>query len=218
MSGQGCTSARYCACLATGSACTSACGCPSDADLTPETKCRQDVLEALFGHQTDGLRMTACFLHYYLKHGQTAVLRGSPQTLFEALGPMLVDGDGAGQNIFEIADMDKDASDWVDNWRAVGVGGSAEQKVPLLQQLFRHGLSNRVDGHEEWYFSFCMNGWQQSDSIWHCATCDECMDLKDWHCRRCNKCTYGRSLPCEGCRGVSDDYDDRDERFSIDSD
>lgn len=46
----------------------------------------------------------------------------------------------------------------------------------------------------------------QNDCAQHCSVCGECMDWREWHCGSCKKCSYGISLPCRGCGGVSNTY------------
>ncbi|KAI0198320.1 hypothetical protein F4808DRAFT_436606 [Astrocystis sublimbata] len=48
--------------------------------------------------------------------------------------------------------------------------------------------------------------WVDDNSTSHCPVCRECADWREWHCKTCKKCTYGLSLPCQGCGGVSNMY------------
>jgi hypothetical protein len=87
---------------------------------------------------------------------------------------------------------------------------SKERRKELVDILLIYGLGideddkSVVDGY---FFSFCGGAWVQDTNARHCASCDDCMDWREWHCKKCNKCTYGLSIPCGGCGGVSDMYD-----------
>lgn len=84
-----------------------------------------------------------------------------------------------------------------------------------INKLLRYGLFNDPENVGEYYYSFCRgtsrydpNGsigtWEQDSCTWHCPVCKECNDWREWHCGKCKKCTYGVSIPCEGCGGVSE--------------
>lgn len=91
----------------------------------------------------------------------------------------------------------------------------AEKDMPEhMNKLLRYGLFTDPESHNGFYYSFCRGGvrydpngslgsWEQSDCTWHCPVCKECNDWREWHCGTCKKCTYGSSIPCEGCGGVS---------------
>jgi hypothetical protein len=72
---------------------------------------------------------------------------------------------------------------------------------PHIQALLRDGLADE-EGMR--YYSFCRGQWEQGDCTWHCRDCGECNDWREWHCGKCKKCTYGVSIPCQGCGGVSE--------------
>ena len=90
----------------------------------------------------------------------------------------------------------------------------------LLFALFGHISEEDGPHHCSTYeYSFCRGGggalfeddgsrglWTDSINSWHCPVCKECGSWRDWHCRKCKKCTYGVSLPCDGCGGVTHDY------------
>ncbi|KAM0148572.1 hypothetical protein ACHAQE_009770 [Botrytis cinerea] len=80
----------------------------------------------------------------------------------------------------------------------------AERK-PIRIKLFRKAFVE--DG--EHFFSFCSGGWEEFNCTVHCSVCDECNDWRDWHCKDCGKCSYGVTLPCDGCGGVSNGYHDQ---------
>ncbi|KAI1323083.1 hypothetical protein F5Y16DRAFT_353459 [Xylariaceae sp. FL0255] len=49
-------------------------------------------------------------------------------------------------------------------------------------------------------------GWEQGNCTRHCPACRERVHWREWHCGVCNKCTYGITIPCHGCGGVSNSY------------
>ncbi|KAF7899445.1 hypothetical protein EAF00_003781 [Botryotinia globosa] len=79
------------------------------------------------------------------------------------------------------------------------------ERKPIRMKLFRKAFVE--DGR--YYFSFCSGGWEEFTSTVHCSVCDECNDWRDWHCKDCGKCSYGISIPCDGCGGVSNGYHDQ---------
>lgn len=93
--------------------------------------------------------------------------------------------------------------DWTAKWTNTSL--TVDERSALKQELFRFGLG---ENNEMWFYSFCRGSWQQGDCTTHCPICDECNDWREWHCTVCNKCTYGVSLPCEGCGGISQTYMD----------
>ena len=49
-------------------------------------------------------------------------------------------------------------------------------------------------------------GCQEESHCWHCPVCKECNDWHEWHCGEYNECTYGSSISCDGCGGVTESY------------
>ena len=111
-----------------------------------------------------------------------------------------------GENDGDMGDIFGDA--YRKRWKKTWAGHETftiVEREKQIQALLRHSLSK---GGEEsssmWYYSFCREAWVQDDCTWHCRTCGECNDWREWHCGTCKKCTYGVSLPCQGCGGVSE--------------
>ena len=81
-----------------------------------------------------------------------------------------------------------------------------------MQALFRYGLGVDVTCYRDRYFySFCRGAWEEKSHTWHCQVCHECNDWREWHCGKCKKCTYGISIPCNECGGVSDSWQEMKE-------
>ena len=94
-------------------------------------------------------------------------------------------------------------ADWKESWiNGIAVGDEGIKKAHV-QALFRNGLA---DEFCMWFYSFCRGQWEQANCTWHCRDCGECNDWREWHCGKCKKCTYGVTIPCEGCGGVTDTY------------
>ncbi|KAK3699620.1 hypothetical protein LTR37_016356 [Vermiconidia calcicola] len=101
-----------------------------------------------------------------------------------------------GADAFE---FDSDLEGWANEWEKM----SASEKPAHIRKLLMYGLFERkAGGNRSYYYSFCRDNWQ-SDIL-----CKECGDWRDWHCKNCKRCTYGVSIPCEGCGGVSNSYHD----------
>jgi hypothetical protein len=100
----------------------------------------------------------------------------------------------------------KEMAEWARAWTTPG--NTAAAKDALTKTLFRAGLSALDRGDQTCFYSFCRDGWMQETHTRHCEICKECNDWLEWHCGTCNKCTYGLSIPCAGCGGVSDMYHD----------
>ena len=176
-----------CACRKWGSACTETCGC--------QATCSDPFkhVERLFGKSDQPLQLNACFTTWLSGQENPAEI-----DLLKLAGEMM-------KGETELYDMrcDKLRSCRL-RWEAqVAIPGETEQKRILAQELLRLGAS---ESESIIWFSFCRESWQSLESTSHCWVCKECMDWREWHCGKCNKCTYGVSLPCEGCDGVSDTY------------
>lgn len=111
---------------------------------------------------------------------------------------------------------------YLQEWAAAWKDMSADNKPAHIRKLILYGLFNPCEGDglpetgawRSYYYSFCRKYWEQDSCTWHCKVCKECNDWREWHCKECKQCTYGISIPCEGCGGVSSSYHDmgRDER------
>ena len=119
--------------------------------------------------------------------------------------------------VFSNADFDEFLFGWAKEWAEAGRDVQSDdeegqQLRELTQGLLRYGLAREHDdggeNYRRFWYSFCREGWEQDSCTHHCETCGECMDWREWHCAVCDKCTYGISIPCEGCGGVSDGYSD----------
>jgi hypothetical protein len=103
--------------------------------------------------------------------------------------------------------MDKDQAKLAEDWVKPGV--TRDEKESLMRTVFRKGLATDEDGRAGMlFYSFCRRCWEQDSCTSHCSRCGECNDWREWHCKVCDTCTYGISLPCEGCGGVSESYHD----------
>jgi len=111
-------------------------------------------------------------------------------------------------DIFDEDIGDEDLRNWKKEWmQFLQSSRVPEKQEDSVRALLRYGLSNAKDeGPKHWFFSFCRGCWVEDRCNWHCRTCGECQDWRDWHCSTCRKCTYGVSIPCEGCDGVSETY------------
>lgn len=105
-------------------------------------------------------------------------------------------------------DMDR----WLWEWSRKKASLPAADVPEHVNKMLRRALLRDGDGFPEFVWSFCRDynydddvpgSWTQESNTWHCEVCKECQDWRDWHCAACNKCTYGLSLPCDGCGGVS---------------
>ncbi|CAG8975793.1 hypothetical protein HYALB_00008234 [Hymenoscyphus albidus] len=112
-------------------------------------------------------------------------------------------------------DDEKGFPAWKKAWKGLQASSnpSPEEQDALLNDLLLAGLGVASRPREttlfkyfDHYCSFCMRSWQDDGNTSHCRTCGECMNWREWHCKVCNICTYGASIPCEGCGGVSDTY------------
>jgi hypothetical protein len=106
---------------------------------------------------------------------------------------------------------DSNFADFAPQWAAVAhLPSTDDARQKVVQRLVRYAFTDDLDllGNGEsngwgcWY-SFCRRGWVSDEHCSHCWVCMECMDWREWHCKKCNKCSYGVSLTCEGCGGVS---------------
>jgi hypothetical protein len=108
-------------------------------------------------------------------------------------------------DVFKHDDYDKNLFQLGKDWARPGV--TEEERSSLLKVLFRAAFGvDPEKGYKEYFYSFCRDSWQQDSCTSHCEICGECNDWREWHCKVCNVCTYGVSLPCEGCGGVSETY------------
>ena len=82
------------------------------------------------------------------------------------------------------------------------------ERTAHMRALFLYGLGAKEEEgtQKEYFYSFCTEDWKEYTSTRHCRVCGVCQDWREWHCGKCNKCTYGFSMTCEGCGGVSAGY------------
>lgn len=97
--------------------------------------------------------------------------------------------------------MIQEMGDWAAEW--VRPNRTPERRKEMVDELLVFGF-----GSHETFYSFCTKRWEDVTNASHCASCGECNDWREWHCGRCNRCTYGISIPCEGCGGVSISFHD----------
>lgn len=109
-----------------------------------------------------------------------------------------------------VTELSKEAYDCVcdeflETWKEKAAELSETDMPAHKNELLERGLFEDAAG-SRWFYSFCRSGWTESHCTWHCPTCKECNDWREWHCKQCDRCTYGISIPCENCGGVSDMY------------
>lgn len=93
---------------------------------------------------------------------------------------------------------------WAKEWGTGTSGLSPQRRKEMVGEILAYGLADNGGN----YYSFCRGDWLDDMNTSHCASCGDCMDWREWHCKKCNRCTYGVSLPCGGCGGVSSSYHD----------
>lgn len=106
---------------------------------------------------------------------------------------------------------------WNARWEALSPHEQAasDKGVALQQRLNRLAFTSEgSSGVNNYFLSFCRgNVYVQSDDTEHCRVCGECQDWREWHCARCNQCTYGLSIPCSTCGGVSNAFVEEEYRM-----
>lgn len=161
-------------------------------------------LGAVFGEEHAKLRASPCFTQYQVKNkGHIDVKDLRCRLMGVGRGDMT---SARIDDAFEEG-FDYELTEWKEKWVNGISTGDDEIKKTHLQAWLRHGIS---DGHSMWYYSFCrwsggvQGRWVQDSCTWHCRSCGECNDWREWHCGKCKKCTYGVSIPCQGCGGVTE--------------
>ncbi|KAI0102211.1 hypothetical protein GGR51DRAFT_550657 [Nemania sp. FL0031] len=221
------TSCRDCVCSKAGIGCNETCAC-RDACGNRITQARMDEF---FGKTANGEphALHPCFVTQLQKIPDTTFDQLTRDSLFFCLKEKLLE---------ELTEFDNDLKDWQEKWDEFETMSSdptadhtllGNRKVELQHTLLGMGLLRAR--HYQYFFSFCRGGggwggwgysgarrfeqpilngsWVQDNCTWHCPVCRECNDWREWHCRTCNKCTYGVSIPCSGCGGVSNMYHSR---------
>ncbi|KAI0159780.1 hypothetical protein GGR57DRAFT_458667 [Xylariaceae sp. FL1272] len=222
---------RNCVCSRARAGCSEACGCSGYCG----NRFNKELLDSIFGETADGKphKLLPCFVTQLEKVRPENVWQLSRDTLFHslrvALDPDTREYDEGFSDWATKWDQYEQASSAVVSGLAVERQPSMlnNRKIELQQELLRKGLMD--EGWSAFFFSFCLGrgatldplwrsiqahasepafqgSWEQGDCTWHCLTCRECNDWREWHCKVCNKCTYGVSLPCRGCKGVSNMY------------
>lgn len=196
---------RSCKCSKNGAGCSESCKC---------TLCTNplNALPALFGEE--GVRAKPCFDTWVKKQSRgrrpfdlrSTATHDNLLRLLLGLGPLDPIASKPTYEEFEDPDLDEDLFDWGTEWSNPKLGEN--EREGLKKRLFRIALGECEDSYLESSFSFCAKGWHQDNRASHCRVCGTCHDWREWHCSACNKCTYGLTLPCKGCGGVSESYFD----------
>lgn len=204
-----------CACRKFGSGCSTSCHCAGSW----QCKNQLNDLAVLFGvgpNLENPLRATPCFTRYLagkkgpdLKTIDTEILRRKLMRLKATAGDDIPKGE-----VFHEEGFDDTIRAWKDRWVA-GFQNDAE-RTAHIRTLFKYGLGteDNGDGYRRFFFSFCRDGWEQSNCTWHCRACGDCKDWREWRCSRCNECSDSLNNPCQECGGVSHSYDPR-ERYEM---
>ncbi|KXS99100.1 hypothetical protein AC578_3497 [Pseudocercospora eumusae] len=198
----GCKASRSCACVKAGIGCGASCMCQSCGPNGEQT-CHNKMTEIARALGAQGLQATPCFATY--------VHKSRTQVDLKKLG------DAMAKSIDDIGE-----DDWIQKWQAKKETLSADQLPEHMNELFRYGLFIPKNSCIAHYFSLCraygnsMGTWQEDDCTWHCPVCKECHDWREWHCSNCKKCTYGVSIPCGDCGGVTGAYHEFPEDHSHD--
>ncbi|KAI0550717.1 hypothetical protein F4679DRAFT_201800 [Xylaria curta] len=221
-------SCRNCACSKAGIGCNESCGCRYGCG----NRITRMNMNDLFGENADGTphRLHPCFVTRLQKVPDMTFERLTRDNLFRYLKRELH------PELAEFNEDIKNWQEKWDEFEAMSSDRTGDRlllsnrKIELQRMLLRMGLLK--DGCY-FFFSFCRGGggwggwgarrsrdldikleqlvlgggsWEQTDCTWHCPMCRECNDWRNWHCVTCNKCTYGVSIPCSGCGGVSSSY------------
>ncbi|CZR63739.1 uncharacterized protein PAC_13636 [Phialocephala subalpina] len=195
---------RSCKCSKNGAGCSDACKCTSCTNPL-------NVLPDFFGQED--VRAKPCFHTWIKKQSRSRRpfdLRSTAtqdKLLRLLLGLRSQDPITSKPTFeeFEDPDLDPDLFEWGTEWNNPSL--SDEDQDSLKKKLFRIALGED-DSYPQSSFSFCAEGWHQDDRAGHCRVCGTCHDWREWHCGVCDKCTYGVTLPCQGCGGVSGSYFD----------
>ncbi|CZT20259.1 uncharacterized protein RCC_06117 [Ramularia collo-cygni] len=184
-----------CSCKTSGMGCGPTCGCQVGEDKTCANKMNGlDEFKQKIG--ATGLAPLPCFLTFASKK----------KVDFKKLEQDMLKDDDAFEYDF-----------WLKEWK--DEKSTLEQKdiAEHNNKLLRYGLFKNPNDLSDSFYSFCrgmanfepggdLGTWEQDSCTWHCPVCKECNDWREWHCGKCKKCTYGVSIPCEGCGGVSDTW------------
>ncbi|KAK5688788.1 hypothetical protein LTS10_000766 [Elasticomyces elasticus] len=186
-----------CGCIRGGHGCSERCKCKGDCN----NRIGKPVRE--LGHPN--LVTTPCFREMISQKDYTidqlrSLLMGTP------VGDMVSDPQA---DAFQEDFSDEYLLEWAAAWKTM----DTRDKPAHVRKLVMFGLFEPCEGDglpecRSWFFSGCRGFWEDESCTWHCKVCKECNDWKEWHCRNCKKCTFGVTIPCEGCGGVSDTYHD----------
>lgn len=173
------------------------CGCHGGASCNNPFN-KLDI-PALFG--PDPVPLRPCFITWVQARKGSGLENISRQLLFNL----------SRRGVKELVDVSDEDSfrNWSAKWNSLSPEEQTGEKGVLLQQTLNRLAFTETREYtcRDFSFSFCRgNQWQDCDHTSHCRVCGDCMDWREWHCARCDKCTYGVSLPCDGCGGVSNLY------------
>lgn len=166
-------------------------------------------LGTVFGEEHGKLRASPCFAHYLIKNKGRIDIEDLRCKL---MGVRRGDLTSAPMDDAFDENFNYEPAKWKDRRINSIAAGDEAPKEPHIQALLRNGLADE-EGMR--YYSFCRGQWERGDCTWHCRDCGECNDWREWHCGKCKKCTYGVSIPCQGCGGVSELYNDMAARGEV---
>lgn len=177
---------RGCKCVKAGAGCGPTCKCQ-----TSNTSCANKLNTVVIALGMQEKTVTACFATYLAKSRTAIDLNKLAKQIASQTGDA------------------EEFDDWLKKWKEdsqdLDADALAEHDKELLRYaLFKDAGPGEIGGY--WWYSFCREAWEQEDQTWHCRVCKECNDWREWHCEKCKKCTYGVSIPCRGCGGVSSTY------------
>ncbi|KAF2169499.1 hypothetical protein M409DRAFT_52729 [Zasmidium cellare ATCC 36951] len=197
-----------CKCVKAGAGCGSSCACQTCDSSNEKVRCRNRLSDIAKALGVENQVVTPCFATYASKAKNTLDLTQLGKKMDHCKAT----------DAFKFDDFLKD-------WREIKRGLKETDMAGHYNKLLQYGLYKESSGSEGgfWSYSFCMDHWAEEQNIWHCRKCKECMEWREWHCGKCNKCTYGVSIPCSGCGGVTWIYhgmdpDERADAFDFGSD
>ncbi|TVY35149.1 hypothetical protein LOCC1_G008264 [Lachnellula occidentalis] len=205
-----CATAR-CKCNKSGAGCSPACKCA--ACINP-----LNALSSFFADEN--LRASPCFASWIRaqtkKKSKSKSKKGkrdsepdfdleSDETREELLCELMGVEDSSEKpegDVFDEDGMNAEMAAWAVEWGILDM--SPERRKEMVDEILAYGLAD--NGGD--FYSFCRGDWAEDMNTSHCTSCGDCQDWREWHCKKCNRCTYGVSLPCQGCGGVSSSYHD----------
>ena len=184
-----------CKCAKSGAGCGPACGCQT----SEEKRCLNKMNAIATELGMEGKTATACTTTYVLSQKRDIHLQQLREQVEKG-------------NLADAVDWDVFLEKWSSRKKDL-----TEAELPEhFNKLLRYALFGHAGGEEHglFFFSWCRKAWDDDNCTWHCPVCMECNDWREWHCSKCKKCSYGVSIPCEGCGGVSNTYHhiDKDQR------